>query len=317
MNNTLSQRDAFFNTLYERIKEGDRDIIILMADMGAPALDDIRREFPNQIYNTGISEQNTITAGSGLALEGKKVFAYAIATFMVLRALELFRIEQAVMNIPLNIVACGAGFSYEDSGPTHFQLEDISCTRVYPNIDTYMPTDSVMAKSIADLCIDPDVCFKNSRHIRLERQVTENVYDDKSDFSNGFNVLKKGKSYLIATGIMVHEALKHAEKLGEDVGVIDIHTLANGKPLNQSAFLDTVSSANKLAVLEEHYLPGGLGSSVLETLCDAQQYKPTLRLGYNTEKGYPYVYGGRDLLRGYFGRDFNTSHTDIKDFFAS
>ena len=250
-------------------------------------------------------------------MEGKKVFAYAIATFMVLRALELFRIEQSVMNIPMTIVACGSGFSYEDSGPTHFQLEDIACTRVYPNIDTHMLTDSVMAKDVADLCVNPDLCFRNTRHIRLERQVTENVYTEDSDYSNGFNVLKKGKSYLVATGIMVHEALKHAEKLGPDVGVIDVHTLANGKPLKVDEFVKTVSGADKLAVLEEHFLPGGLGSAVLETICDAQTYRPTLRLGYGTEKGYPYVYGGRDLLRGYFGRDFDSSNVAIKDFFAS
>tara|TARA_R110000824_G_scaffold61457_9_gene163481 strand:- start:9 stop:956 length:948 start_codon:yes stop_codon:yes gene_type:complete len=313
MNNTLSQRDAFFNTLYEKIKEGDRDIIILMADMGAPALDDIRREFPNQIYNTGISEQNTITAGSGLAMEGKKVFAYAIATFMVLRAIELIRIENSVMNIPMTIVACGAGFSYEDAGPTHFQLEDIACMRVYPNIDTHMLTDSVMSAHVAGLCVDDNVCFNNSRHIRMERQVTENVYDDKTDFSKGFNVIKKGKNYIVSTGIMVHEALKMSEKL-DDVGVIDVHTLVNGKPGNVEEFLKAVGKNKKLAVVEEHYLPGGLGSSILETLCDSGVYRPTLRLGYPTEPGYPYVYGGRDLLRSHFGRGFDASVNDIKTF---
>ena len=313
MNNTLSQRDAFFNTLYQRIKDGDRDIVILMADMGAPALDDIRREFPSQIYNTGISEANTITAGSGLALEGKKVFAYAIATFMVIRALELIRIENSVMNIPLNIVACGAGFSYEDSGPTHFQLEDIACTRVYPNIDTHMPTDSVMSANVAELCCDDTVCFENSRHIRLERQVTENVYDSDSDFSSGFNVLKPGKSYLVGTGIMVHEALEMTKHF-EDVGVIDVHTLRNGKPLNVDKFLEVTDSAEKLVTLEEHFLPGGLGSAVLETLCDADKYKPVLRLGFDTAKGYPYVYGGRDLLRGYYDLDHNKRLAKVGEF---
>ena len=302
MNNTLSQRDAFFNTLYEKIKEGDRDIVILMADMGAPALDDIRREFPSQIYNTGISEANTITTGSGLALEGKKVFAYAIATFMIIRALELIRIEQAVMNIPMTIIACGAGFSYEDSGPTHFQLEDIACTRVYPNIDTHMLSDSVMAVNMAELCCDSDKCFNNSRHIRLERQVTENLYDSKSDFSAGFNVLKPGKNYLIGTGIMVHEALRMADNF-TDVGVIDLHTLKDGKPLDVEQFLKVTNKAKKLITLEEHFLPGGLGSAVLETLCDADKYKPVLRLGFPTDKGYPYVYGGRDLLRGFYDLD--------------
>ena len=43
MSNSISQRDSFWNKIYDIAKQ-DRRIVIVSADMGAPALDRIRRE---------------------------------------------------------------------------------------------------------------------------------------------------------------------------------------------------------------------------------------------------------------------------------
>ena len=81
------QRDSFFSKLYD-LASIDRDLFIVVADMSAPALDRFRINFPNQFINVGIAEQNAIQIASGLAMTGKKVFAYAISPFITLRALE-------------------------------------------------------------------------------------------------------------------------------------------------------------------------------------------------------------------------------------
>ena len=115
--NNLTQRDAFWNKVYESARL-NRNIVVVTADMGAPALDNIRRDLAGQFVNVGIAEQNAITLAAGLALTGKNVFIYAIAPFITLRCLEQIRVEAAMMKIPINIVGVGAGFGYEDSGPT-------------------------------------------------------------------------------------------------------------------------------------------------------------------------------------------------------
>ncbi|MBT6228165.1 MAG: 1-deoxy-D-xylulose-5-phosphate synthase, partial [Candidatus Scalindua sp.] len=74
----ISQRDAFWTRIYE-IARQDRDVVVISADMGAPALDDFRRDLPSQFVNVGIAEQNAILVASGLCMTGKKVFVYAIA----------------------------------------------------------------------------------------------------------------------------------------------------------------------------------------------------------------------------------------------
>ena len=48
---------------------------------------------------------------------------------MVLRSFEQIRVENSIMGIPVTIVGVGAGFSYDDSGPTHHLFEDIALLR--------------------------------------------------------------------------------------------------------------------------------------------------------------------------------------------
>ena len=135
-----TQRDAFWSRGYEAARE-DRDIVVITADMGAPALDAFRSDLPAQFINVGIAEQNAVSVGTGLALAGKKVFVYAIAPFITLRCLEQIRVGQGIMGIPLTLVGVGAGFGYEDSGPTHHLVEDLAVMRAMPNMTVVAPGD--------------------------------------------------------------------------------------------------------------------------------------------------------------------------------
>jgi transketolase len=294
----ISQRDAFWNRIYDLAK-GDKDLVIITADMGAPALDKIRRDISSQFINVGIAEQNAITIAAGLALSGKKVFTYAIAPFITLRCLEQIRVECAMMKLPITIVGVGGGFGYEDSGPTHHLTEDIAVMRSMPHITINSITDSVMAAVFAEMSCK----MQTTNYVRLDRQVFPNIYDDKADFSKGIAVLRESKDfYIISTGSMTHTAMEITHKLKEkkiNVGVIDIYTL----PINKDLFVETVKGAKRLVTMEEHFLPGGFGSAVCEVLNDNNLLIPVKRIGLPIEQGYCYKYGGREIIRGYYGVD--------------
>jgi transketolase len=296
MSNT-TQRDAFWNRLYD-IARQDRDIILVSADMGAPSLDKFRLDMPGQYISTGIAEQNAILVSAGLALSGKKVFTYAIAPFIVFRCLEQIRVNVAMMNLPVTIVGVGAGFGYEDSGPTHHLLEDIALMRSMPNMVTQGITDNIMAEAMAEL----SCTMKSPNYIRLERQVMPDVHCRSTDFREGLAVLREGDAYLVSTGSMVHTALEISDNLkgkGVSVGVIDVYRI----PLNTELFLEKTRGAKMLISVEEHFLPGGLGSVLAEVLVDKGVSVPLKRLGASVEKGYCYNYGGREMLRKYYGLD--------------
>lgn len=305
----LTQRDAFWTRLYELAKDNS-DIVLVSADMGAPSLDRFRRDLPGQFVNAGIAEQNAILLAAGLTLSGKKVFTYAIAPFIVFRCLEQIRVNVAMMNLPVTIVGVGAGLGYEDSGPTHHLTEDIALMRSMPNIITHGVTDSVMARNLVDL----SVALKQPNYIRLERQLVPDLYAPDTDFSEGLSVLKDGEDgFLVATGSTVHTCLDLAKKLskkGLSLGVIDVHAF----PIDPTHFLKAVKGAKRLLTVEEHFLPGGLGSAVAEILVDAGVKTPLKRFGLPVEKGYCYKYGGRENLRKHYGLDMPSLERGITAF---
>lgn len=307
--NNISQRDAFWNKVYELAKD-NRDIVIVTADMGAPALDKIRRDLGAQFVNVGIAEQNAITLAAGLSLTGKHVFTYAIAPFITLRCLEQIRVENAIMKIPITIVGVGAGFSYEDSGPTHHLTEDIAVMRSMPAITIHSVTDSVMASAFAEMSCK----MQTTNYVRLDRQVFPNIYSEDTDFSKGISVLKNSKDYyLVSTGSMTHTAMEIADRLKEkkiNVGVIDIYSL----PINDGFFLEIVKGIKKIISLEEHFLPGGFGSAVCEVLNDNNLLIPVKRIGLPVDKGYCYKYGGREVIRGYYGVDKESIERKVMEF---
>ena len=65
----MKVRDVFFHEIYKKTKHGE-DIVIVSSDIGAPSLDDYRRDFPNRFINVGIAEQNLLAVSSGLQLAG-------------------------------------------------------------------------------------------------------------------------------------------------------------------------------------------------------------------------------------------------------
>jgi transketolase len=91
--------------------------------------------------------------------------------------------------------------------------------------------------------------------------------------------LRSGRdAVIISTGAMTWRALRAAELLaaqGIDAGVLHAHTV---KPLDDRAVLEAAAAARLVVTLEEHSRIGGLGSAVLESLNDAQQATPVLRL---------------------------------------
>jgi len=296
--NPVSQRDSFWNKVYELARE-DTDVMIVSADMGAPALDKFRKDLSQQYVNTGIAEQNAVLVAAGLALEGKKVFAYAIAPFITYRCIEQIKLYLAAMKVPVTLVGVGSGISYDDSGPTHHTIEDISMLRVLPNFTIHNTTDSAMATALAEISCRMD----KPNYVRLDRKMASDLYDENSDFSVGVASHREGSDLaLVATGNMVYRALEVAEALAKEkvsASVTDVYSI----PVNGPALLDAVGTAERIVTMEEHALPGGFGSAVLEVLSEQGRNTPVLRLGMDISESYCYKYGGREHMQGLYGLD--------------
>lgn len=302
-----SMRDAFFDKLYE-IARKDRNIMVVSADMGAPSLDKFRRDLGKQFINVGIAEQNMVTVATGLALSGKKVFTYAIMPFATLRCYEIVKVDLSLMNIPVTIVGIGAGFSYDDSGPTHHSTEDIAVMRVLPNMTILNASDSVMAAKFVRMSCK----MSGPNYVRLDREVLPTIYSEDTDFSDGLAHHKAGvDAVIISTGNMVHRAFEVHNKLAEysvDVGVIDLYRL---KPINEKLLLRCIEQSKRIVTLEEHLITGGIGSTIAEILADHGKNIPLKRIGIRDK--YYYAYGGRNNIQSICGLDVdNVTNTILE-----
>jgi len=309
--NNISMRDAFFDELYE-IARKDKNVILLSADMGAPSLDKFREELSSQYFNVGIAEQNMINLATGLALEGKKVFVYAIMPFATMRCYEIIKVNLSLMNIPVTVVGVGAGFGYDDSGPTHHATEDLAAMRALPNMNIVCPSDIVMTAKTARMSCG----MKTPNYIRLDREVLPVIYRSDAEFSDGLSVLRDGADLsIVSTGNMVHIALEIADRLGNSLvaaGVIDLYRI---KPINRELLVKSLESVKRVVTLEEHVLDGGLGSAVLEVLADNGRTPLVKRFGIPNR--YLYAYGGRRNIQSMCGLDPDSVSKTILEWIKS
>lgn len=306
-NQHMSQRDIFWTRVGQMMKD-DHDIVIITADMGTPAFDEIRTKYPNRFINVGIAEQNCISVAAGLAKEGKKPYIFNIATFAILRGLEQIKVGVSIMDLPVTIVGTGTGFSYDDAGPTHHLFEDIAIVRTLPNIVINSVSDNVMSRRIAESSRD----MKKANYVRLERHINPNIYEENTDFSKGFQVIEEGeKVCMISNGFMLWKTLDLRKKMlefGINSCVIDLHTF----PCSEEDLSSHLSKFDKIITIEENFLPGGLGSYVMEILGDRQISKKVKRLGM--KQAWIYRYGGREHNHQYHGIDAENLMLETKKF---
>ena len=99
----ISVRDAFFNKIYDLVKSGE-DIVIVTPDLGAPSLDEFRKNYPEKYVSVGIAEQNMISVAAGICLSGQNVIAYGLNPFPVTRAYDQIRSLMAELGVLQNVV---------------------------------------------------------------------------------------------------------------------------------------------------------------------------------------------------------------------
>jgi len=146
----------------------------------------------------------------------------------------------------------------------------------------FVPCDSMETKK----AVFAAARIKGPVYIRVARPVVETFTTEETPFVPGkANVMRDGNDVcVIATGLMVKEALKAAEILagkGIRASVVNMHTI---KPFDSECVLEMAAKCGAIVSVEEHSIIGGLGSAVAETLAgnSAAKFK---RLGIQDRFG--------------------------------
>lgn len=299
-------RNYFFEEIGKKMET--EDIYIVSADLAGPPFDFIREKYANRYVPVGIAEQNLISVACGIALTGKKVIAYTSNPFIAFRAFDQVRNAAALMGIPLAIVGVGTGFSISAYGTTHFITEDISMMSLCPGLKTITVSDMKVAQKALEYVLGNDhlPCY-----IRFDKDCDDNLTENDFNLKNGWRYIKQSasKTLVISQGYTSHIA-NSADFGNEAPSIIDI--VAN--PFDEKSFVDEIQKYEKIIVIEEQQLRGGLGSIILEILNNYGIYKPLKRLGIDYGDEFPEFYASRDYLTKYFGIDSEALTDTIKTF---
>ena len=276
------------------LPEVDDRVVVLTSDLCVfSGLERFRAKFPDRLYNVGIAEQNMVGVAAGFAKEGFVPFATTYATFASMRCADQVKVNMGYMGLPIKLVGLTAGFAVGALGATHMSLEDVAVMRSIPNVTVLSPADctaTVKAVLAAATCPGPV-------YLRLSGPMPNPiVYKGDCPFEIGkANTLREGTDVsVIATGSMVHQALKAAELLegdGVSAEVVDMHTI---QPLDVEA-VSRAAGRKLIVTVEEHSVVGGLGSAVAEQLARLPRHPRLVRVGH--EGRYPLAGSYADLIR--------------------
>ncbi len=275
-------RDAYGKALVE-LGQKNNKVLVLDADLAkATKTIAFKKEFPERFFDTGIAECNMMGVAAGLAAVGYTVFASSFAMFAAGRAFEQIRNSIGYTHLNVKIGATHAGISVGEDGASHQCCEDIALMRTIPGMTVINPADDVEARLAVLAAAEMD----GPVYLRFGRLATPRLFDENYKFEIGKGVeLKAGNDVaIIATGLMVNEALIAAESLkaeGINARVINMATI---KPIDKDIIIKAAEETGVIVTAEEHSVIGGLGSAVADVVCESCPV-PVLRVGVEDEFG--------------------------------
>jgi 1-deoxy-D-xylulose-5-phosphate synthase len=257
---TYSQ--VFAKTLISMMEKDPKIVAISAAMLEGTGLAEVRKHFPDRVYDVGIAEEHAVIMAAGMAKEGWKPVVSIYSTFLQ-RSFDQLIHDVAIQALPVTICIDRAGLVGDD-GKTHQGVFDITYTRCIPNMTVSAPRDENELQHLLSTAIGSGRPWA----IRYPRGLGLGVALDETlreiPVGRG-EIVREGKdACFVAYGSMVPVAVEAAAALaarGIECGVAHARF---AKPLDLE-LLDRVSKmAPRILTVEEHLAAGGFGSGVLE-----------------------------------------------------
>jgi transketolase len=288
-------RDDFVAELSE-LAAADERVVLLTGDLGYMVLDVFSRRFPDRFFNVGVAEQNMVGMATGLAEAGYIPFVYSIATFATLRPYEFIRNGPVLHDLPVRIVGVGGGFDYGFNGITHFALEDYAVMRTQPGLTVVAPADSAQARAAVHATRE----LTGPIYFRIGKRGTPVPGLDGRFALGALQLIGEGVDVaLIAIGSVAREAQRAAEMLAEEGIAATVAVVSTFNPSPVEGLAELLGGVSLAVSVETHYLNGGVGSLVAETIAERGLNTRLVRAGVDAvPRG---LAGSQEFLEDRFG----------------
>ncbi len=268
-------RAALADTLLE-IAEEDERVVLLTGDLGFTVWEPFAERFPDRFYNVGVAEQNMVGLATGLAEAGRIPFVYSIATFATLRPYEFIRNGPVAHDLPVRIVGVGGGFDYGPNGLSHYALEDVALMRAQPGMTVIAPADPAQTRT----ALRATYALPGPVYYRVGKQ-SRSLDELGGAFRLGrLETLGDGEDLaFLPLGALAGEAVDAAAALAESGIQATTAIAASVAPTPADDLADLLARVPVAITCEAHYVSGGLGSAVAETVAERGLSCRVLRRG--------------------------------------
>ena len=259
----------FKSAISETIKsllDSDKNVVYLDSDLSSCiGCNKLIGEYDRAI-NCGIAEANMAGIAGGLSSGGMKPIIHTFGPFASRRCYDQIFLSGGYAGNSITVIGTDPGVTAAFNGGTHMPFEDTGLYRLIPNAIICDVTDIAMLKCLMTKSIN----HKGIKYFRVPRKDSYPVYSNDTDFEFGKGKIIKelgNDGLIIASGIMVNEAMKAADELSDSnikVTVIDPVTI---KPLDEELIKQYALKCKKIIIAENHNKIGGLVSAVKELLC--------------------------------------------------
>lgn len=257
---TYSQ--VFAKTLLTMMETDPKIVGISAAMLEGTGLSEVKKRFPDRVYDVGIAEEHAVIMAAGMAKEGWKPVVSIYSTFLQ-RSFDQIIHDVALQSLPVTICVDRAGLVGDD-GKTHQGVFDVAYTRIVPNLTVSAPRDENELQHLLSTAIRSGrpwvVRYPRGLGlgVPLDAELKEIPHGKGQVVSEGRDVV------LFAYGSMVPVSVEAAALLaGHGVSCGVVHARF-AKPLDTDLLARALAMAPRVVTVEEHLAAGGFGSAVLE-----------------------------------------------------
>jgi 1-deoxy-D-xylulose-5-phosphate synthase len=271
-------QDVFGYTILELARNNDKIVGITPAMPSGCSLKIMMDEMPERTFDVGIAEQHAVTFSAGLATQGLIPFCNIYSSFMQ-RAYDQIIHDVALQN--LNVVFCiDRGGLVGADGPTHHGVLDIAYLRGIPNMIISAPMNE---EELRNLMYTAQLRNNGPFAIRYPKGRGVMVEWQKS-----FKEIEIGKARKISEGAdiailsighvgnLVKEAVIRLKSENISVSHYDMRFV---KPLDEDCLHSVFKKHSNVITIEDGTVVGGLGSGVMEFMCENSYKANVKRLG--------------------------------------
>ena len=285
-------RDIFIDELIIATKK-NKNIILLVNDLGFGVIEKFVKLFPNNYFNAGISEQSMMGYAAGLAAAGKHVFVYSIANFPTFRCAEQIRNDIDYHNLPVTIVSVGSGVGYGNLGYTHHGLQDYSLMRSFPNMLIASPGDIMELKA----CMKYLVSNPQPSYLRLDKSSNFKIHKSIPNINPGKWLKILGDNNLNCSFLTTGSVIEHTISKLKKKNNFSFYSLPLWGMKYKKFQYNFLKKYKKIIVIEDHFQDGGFQSWLNESL-NKKNCKTNI-ISYSISSQIIKKVGSREYLMNY------------------